>query len=455
MVVTDNAFGVLDHNTLYEPSSGIYEFVNINYSSWKGIGQYGDNSWASPTNWGSAEALYIETNTFIQTGTAALFPITETEGGFGYANEGGGRFVVRFNTATGLRALAVNHGTESNGRPRGGRKVEVYKNTLSCPNSSYPGCFNNNMLFSAGLRSGSVLSIANKLTWGPGTGLNQFLNLSVYRTLTTFPIFGACDGTGAYDNNDGIVYGSGTFTGVTSSGSNVTVTDSTKHWSANQWVQNGAPYSIHDVTTSDGSEIDGNGTNTLSANGWSGPPNFHQGDSYQIRRANACIDQSGRSGGSLISGDTPTPNNSSGGYQYQIPDPVYEAAETGSGNPQSIVGADTAHIIANRDYFAEVSQSAQTSPTSPFNGTVGTGYGTLANRPTTCTAGSSGAPGVGYWATDQGHWNQSGSGGQGQLYVCTATNSWTLYFTPYTYPHPLTGTVAAPAPPTNLQTVVH
>ena len=37
---------------------------------------------------------------------------------------------------------------------------------------------------------------------------------------------------------------------------------------------------------------------------------------------------------------------------------------------------------------------------------------TLANRPAICT------PGVGYWATDQGNWNQSGNGGQGQLFVC-------------------------------------
>ena len=63
--------------------------------------------------------------------------------------------------------------------------------------------------------------------------------------------------------------------------------------------------------------------------------------------------------------------------------------------------------------------------------TAGLGHGTLANRPATCT------PQVGYWATDQGSWNQSGIGGQGQLFVCTAPNTWTLYYTPYTYPHPL------------------
>ena len=43
------------------------------------------------------------------------------------------------------------------------------------------------------------------------------------------------------------------------------------------------------------------------------------------------------------------------------------------------------HVVANRDFYNAVSASAQTSQTSPFNGTTGMGYGTLANRPTTCT----------------------------------------------------------------------
>jgi hypothetical protein len=95
-------------------------------------------------------------------------------------------------------------------------------------------------------------------------------------------------------------------------------------------------------------------------------------------------------------------------------------------------------VVANRDYYPSAS-GVQTSPTSPFNGSSGTGWGTLANRPTTCT------PGVAYFATDQGSWNTSTSnpygvqqnGANGVLYKCTAPNTWTLYYTPYIYPHPL------------------
>jgi hypothetical protein len=55
-----------------------------------------------------------------------------------------------------------------------------------------------------------------------------------------------------------------------------------------------------------------------------------------------------------------------------------------------------------------------------FDGTVGVGVGILSARPATCTVG------VGYWASDQN-----------KLYRCTSTNAWTVFYTPYAYPHPL------------------
>jgi len=111
------------------------------------------------------------------------------------------------------------------------------------------------------------------------------------------------------------------------------------------------------------------------------------------------------------------------------------------------------HMQANRESFDAVSASAQTSPTSPFNGTTGMGFGTFANRPDTCTTSSEtafghGAAGVGYFATDVG--------AQGTLYTCSATNTWTVFYTPYTYPHPLVsgGAAGAPSPPKNLAATV-
>jgi len=127
--------------------------------------------------------------------------------------------------------------------------------------------------------------------------------------------------------------------------------------------------------------------------------------------------------------------------------PVYlwnnRFGSTGNQISLNIENEDIPHILPNRDYYEAVSKSAQISPTSPFNGTTGTGFGTLANRPTTCTTGTevadAGKGGVGYWATDTN-----------TLYRCSATNTWTVHYTPYTYPHPLTQAGGATLQPPHL-----
>lgn len=97
--------------------------------------------------------------------------------------------------------------------------------------------------------------------------------------------------------------------------------------------------------------------------------------------------------------------------------------------PADAPPAPSVHVAANRDYYNAVSANAQTSSSSPFDGTTGMGFGTLANRPTTCTTGTWTGGGVGYWATDTS-----------TLYRCSATNTWSTQYQPYTYPHPLQGT---------------
>lgn len=154
----------------------------------------------------------------------------------------------------------------------------------------------------------------------------------------------------------------------------------------------------------------------------------------------ACMDNIGRGQGDLLAGTFPTRYNTTtpgvftGVWPHQAQRPVYIAGgETCSCSSAPFFATSPQNdLIANRDWY---------EPASPFTGATGTGTGTLASRPSTCTTG------VGYWATDQGTWNVSGSGPQGQLYVCSATNTWSLYYTPYTYPHPLVGNNPTPPPP--------
>lgn len=139
---------------------------------------------------------------------------------------------------------------------------------------------------------------------------------------------------------------------------------------------------------------------------------------------------------------------------------AYDDAWSGIAPPGCAAGASgncdysSVHVLPNREYYNAVSASAQTSAVTPFNGLTGMGFGLLANRPTTCVTSTesalgNGAAGVGYFATDVGS--------QGTLYTCSATNTWTVYYTPYTYPHPLVsgGGSTGPAPPTNLAATVH
>ena len=114
------------------------------------------------------------------------------------------------------------------------------------------------------------------------------------------------------------------------------------------------------------------------------------------------------------------------------------------GNQPPVPNYCSLHIVQNRDYYVG-GVSAQTSPTSPFSGSTGIGFGTLVNRPTTCVTGSETGGGVGYWATDIN-----------TLYRCSASNTWTLHYTPYTYPHPLSqgGSTPLLLPPMNLRTTI-
>jgi hypothetical protein len=405
MIRVDNVFGVLDHNTA--PSGSNVELFNAQMTSYLGVGSNGDNSWAQPDSLGGAGNIFAENNLWF-TGYLGL---NDCEAGA----IGGCRVVVRYNTMTasqtGAFGIFENHGTETAGRGRSGREAEVYNNTLTCQGA----CAS----VDGGIRGGTGMLFGNHAVLTPGQGANTWMGLSLYRNVYTATPWGACGGSGPYDKNDGTTYYSGTMTA-----SGLTMTDSLKSWTTNQLAPAGNPYSVYDVTQGFWAEIASNTATTItvispiSESSWTG---FNNGDSYQILRASVCIDQPGRGAGTYISGTTP----STTGWVNEPLDPIYQWADfaTGGANVNNPMNSGSGKVIANRDYYPQVS-GIQTSATSPFNGTSGTGWGTVANRPTTCTTG------VGY--------AEYSSGNFVQLDKCTATNTWTSgVYTAFTYPHPL------------------
>jgi len=186
--------GVIDHN-IFDVSSGNGFGLYIFHNTWNLPGSdFGDASWAAPDTMGTAEALFVEDNTFVNNQTVLPYQ---------WANDGwmGSRVVYRYNTYT--NTLWANHGTETGGRWRSQRQFEIYNNTFALTNGAVFPSF-------IGIRGGTGVIYNNTATVTGGAYINQFADLQNYRQtdLTrSYAPWGFCQGTNAWDgNNDNLGY---------------------------------------------------------------------------------------------------------------------------------------------------------------------------------------------------------------------------------------------------------
>jgi len=407
-------YGVVDHNLFDTGTNGAGSVANGVRVSMPNYGGYqnANGSWYIASNWGGWDKIYFENNTF----------------NYAFANDCtfGGRQVFRYNTFN--YALIQTHET---GDPLGCRETEVYKNKFTGGSPST----NNVELYA---RMGTGLSWGNTLS-GVGTAIEFHDDRSECNT-QSHPQTPPPGGLG-YPGNTcwaGTVNTSGT--SVTfSSGVNFAGpgTGSGIPQSTTPIVINGVQYAISaynsstslTLSTSAGTQT---GVNYYIPSNWDFAPASSSG--YPV------YGQFGYGSGDLLQGTTFGKNLcntqfpvgstdcANGLYTGRWPhldlEPTYEwlNSYTGLSHIYNVgTGSNAALWTECQDYYTY--SASFTGACSTGNGI---GSGLLSARPSTCT------PLTAYWATDTN-----------TLYQCATTNTWSTYYTPAAYPHPLVSSSAA------------
>ena len=125
------------------------------------------------------------------------------------------------------------------------------------------------------------------------------------------------EGNGTYvDGHPPHLYASGTVTAVVTGQGNVTITDTSKSWTTNHWVN----YSIHNTSINRGSQIISNTNNSITAFYDGAIPGtgltFSVGDTYKVHKVLQALDQPGTGKGDLLSGEANLTTNLTLGREH-------------------------------------------------------------------------------------------------------------------------------------------
>jgi hypothetical protein len=298
-------YGVVDNNVgLYTATR---RFANV-WGAGGAVGNdYGDGAWTAAARFGTDQFLFFEDNTLA------------FDSGFhsGHIDAfGGARYVARHNTVT--RGHFGSHGTESTGRYRGARAMEVYRNTFISDGTTSGGLLTST-------RSGTILVHNNVATGYPNTGAVLTTTCDRLRYSTNnWPPWGNSDGTNPWDVNES---GGPFYSGRVSSSQTQTITVSGASWAVNRWKG----YSIKRTSGGTGaSEIASNTGDSISFYvGIFGNLTFNPGDTFEIRKVRQSLDCPGLGTTAFFGGAT-VPIRPEGGTG-QVVEPMYEWNNTVDG----------------------------------------------------------------------------------------------------------------------------
>jgi len=322
IVLYGAAYGVIDHCTFIMIAQGVVAY---------GDG-YGDTSWATPVNYGSAGALYVEDCVFTNTVVNGASAATDF-----YA---GARVVFRRNLVQ--NDGFFNHGLETSGRLRGARSFEVYENTFVNVNNTHFQYYT-----PINLRSGTGVIFSNTMA-----GYQYPVVFNDYRVTDPFDPWGGASGVNPWDSNSAAVF-TGAYSGPDGA---TTLSVSNAGWSANQW----AGFTVLNTRSGLWGVVATNSDSTLyfmSPRSANFQIYFTNGDNYAVHQVYPVLDQVGVGSGDLITGDGPPwggpiVNFSTGtaAWPHQAPEPLYCWGNVLNGSVTPI-SCGYPNIRENRDFY--------------------------------------------------------------------------------------------------------